>query len=89
LKNYAHENVILPDPTNLQRIVNRTRASQRPKHPTNLLFDLDMPNIPKHFLRGDILHGLGEREKRHLIFATKKKQLRLLRNCQKYLKTYN
>ena len=27
LENYAHDNVILPDPTNLQRIVNRTRAS--------------------------------------------------------------
>lgn len=64
MENYANEeNVILPDLTNLQRIVNRTRASQRPKHPTNLLFDLDMPNIPKKFLRGDVLHGLGEREK--------------------------
>ncbi len=64
-------NVILPDPINLQRMVNRTRASKRPKHPTNLLFDLDMPNIHKN-LRGNILYGLGERENRDLIFATKK-----------------
>jgi hypothetical protein len=52
-------------------MVNRTRASKRPKHSTNLLFDLDLPNIHKN-LRGNILYGLGERKNRDLIFATKK-----------------
>ena len=32
LENDALDNVILSEPTNLQRIVNRTRASKRPKN---------------------------------------------------------
>ncbi len=35
-----------------------------------MLFDVDMSHIPQNFLRGHIRVGVGERERRHLKFAT-------------------
>ena len=83
LQVHAKDDIILPDPDLLARVVNRARAKERPIHPTDLHFSMDLQNMPKHFLRGDILVGPEGRQQRHLIFATKK-QLRLLRAMKRW-----
>lgn len=83
MQEHVYSDVVLPDPILLARTVNRARAKERPTHPTDLHFTLDRPNMPKHFLRGDILVGPEGQQQRHLIFSTKK-QLRLLREMKRW-----
>ena len=56
----------LPKLSNLQRTANRARQQLRPKHPSDLEFELAMTHIPSDFLQRDIHHD-GQR---HLIFAS-------------------
>ena len=60
------DEVEMPNLKYLQRITNRSREKFRPKHPSDLKFELDLLNIPDGFLQQDIRHD-GQR---HLIFAS-------------------
>ncbi|KAG0725026.1 hypothetical protein GWK47_039403 [Chionoecetes opilio] len=60
------DEVQLPKVSNLQRTANRARQQLRPKHPTDLEFEIAAAHIPSDFLQGDIHHE-GHR---HLIFAS-------------------
>jgi len=56
----------IPSVANVARAANRHRHRLRPKHPSNLHFDLQSEHIPDGFLQDDIkIDG-----QRHLIFAT-------------------
>ncbi|KAK3893255.1 hypothetical protein Pcinc_002939 [Petrolisthes cinctipes] len=60
------DEVQLPKVSNLQRTANRARQQLRPKHPTDLEFEIATAHIPSDFLQRDIHHE-GHR---HLIFAS-------------------
>ena len=77
LENDALDNVILSEPTNLRRIVNRTRASKVQKIKQTCFLFLIFPTYP-NILKWWYTIWFGWKRKTHLIFATKK-QLRLLR----------
>ncbi|XP_050723834.1 uncharacterized protein LOC127002187 [Eriocheir sinensis] len=62
----ATDKVQLPKVSNLQRTANRARQQLRPKHPTDLEFEIAIAHIPSDFLQQDIHHE-GHR---HLIFAS-------------------
>ncbi|KAG0710857.1 hypothetical protein GWK47_021934 [Chionoecetes opilio] len=61
----ATDEVQLPKVSNLQRTANRAQQL-RPKHPTDLEFEIAAAHIPSDFLQRDIHHE-GHR---HLIFAS-------------------
>ncbi|KAK3743593.1 hypothetical protein QZH41_010236 [Actinostola sp. cb2023] len=56
----------LPSIANICRAANRQRQRLRPKDPDSIDFDIDMSHVPEGFLKGDI----GDKRRRHLIFAT-------------------
>ncbi|KAG0716479.1 hypothetical protein GWK47_009614 [Chionoecetes opilio] len=62
----ATDEVQLPKVSNLQRTANRAHQQLRPKHPTDLEFEIATAHIPSDFLQRDIHHE-GHR---HFIFAS-------------------
>ena len=56
----------LPSIGNLARAANRNRHGTRPRHPTDLTFDIQQDHVPEDFLRADIQVGT----RRHLLLAT-------------------
>ncbi|KAL8566813.1 hypothetical protein ACOMHN_052211 [Nucella lapillus] len=63
----------------LGRIGNRRRQQGRPKHPTDLEFDLAMDHVPAEFEMADITVGT----RRHLLFFTQH-QLDLLKTARRW-----
>ncbi|KAL8624484.1 hypothetical protein ACOMHN_053027 [Nucella lapillus] len=63
----------------LGRIGNRRRQQGRPKHPTDLEFDLAMDHVPAEFEMADITVGT----RRHLLFFTQH-QLDLLKTAHRW-----
>lgn len=63
----------MPAPRFLARNVNRQRQGTRPRHPTDLEFEVQENAIPEDFFQYDV----EVNNRRHLIFATKV-QLQLL-----------
>ncbi|KAK4300653.1 hypothetical protein Pmani_027157 [Petrolisthes manimaculis] len=63
----------LPTQSAMIRVANRRRQGIRPKHPTDLSFDLKMDAIPEDFLQADITVG----PRRHLLYSSPH-QLKLL-----------
>ena len=56
----------LPKLDNLAKQANHKRRKCRPRHPVDLLFDIDQEHLPEDFLQGDVaVDG-----RRHLVFAT-------------------
>ena len=57
----------------IRRCVSRVRQENRPKHPFDLTFKLELDHVPSNFLRGDIRSG----DRRHLLFATENQKSHL------------
>ena len=64
-------------PVNLARQANRHRQKDRPKHPLNLNFTVNVDHIPPGFFKQDIIVN----DARHLIFSTNT-QLHLLTSAK-------
>lgn len=74
-----------PKVGNLTRTANRHRQRNRPPHPNDIDFELDLESIPENgdFCLADITVGDGEDERRHLMFGTQE-QLTLLRQAKRW-----
>lgn len=68
-----------PTISQLAKNANYGRAKERPKDPTDLLFQLNAEHIPESFIIEDI--RIGRTGRRHLVLLTPD-QLRLLKNCK-------